>query len=177
MATHSRSPFIWRPCIRIPSEWQEQLRDVGVYFSGGLFTLGWWFFIDGLVSANNIDNYTPRRGFEDWLPGLICTLGMIVINSIDFSILYEDDGFGYDNGGSASKAKFVLFMGIALLGGGLAGSLVILIVKFVHPEIPADVMYTGITNVLQSLCILSSCLILFFVHNYESSSYQGIRLQ
>jgi TRAP-type mannitol/chloroaromatic compound transport system permease small subunit len=48
---------------------------------------------------------------------------MLVINSIEKSRL-SADSFSYSGGGVAWKARFVLFLGFALLAGGLAGSVV-----------------------------------------------------
>lgn len=48
---------------------------------------------------------------------------MLVINSIEKSRL-QADSFSYSGSGVAWKARFVLFLGFALLAGGLAGSVV-----------------------------------------------------
>lgn len=48
---------------------------------------------------------------------------MLVINSIEKSRLHGDS-FSYSGSGVAWKARFVLFLGFALLAGGLAGSVV-----------------------------------------------------
>lgn len=61
--------------------------------------------------------------FVDWIPGICSALGMLVINSIEKSRL-QADSFSYSGGGVAWKARFVLFLGFALLAGGLAGSVV-----------------------------------------------------
>lgn len=50
---------------------------------------------------------------------------MLVINSIEKSRL-QADSFSYSGNGVAWKARFVLFLGFALLAGGLAGSVVCL---------------------------------------------------
>lgn len=52
---------------------------------------------------------------------------MLVINSIEKSRL-QADSFSYSGSGVAWKARFVLFLGFALLAGGLAGS----VVRFSH---------------------------------------------
>lgn len=52
---------------------------------------------------------------------------MLVINSIEKSRL-QADSFSYSGSGVAWKARFVLFLGFALLAGGLAGS----VVRFPH---------------------------------------------
>ena len=61
--------------------------------------------------------------FVDWIPGICSALGMLVINSIEKSRLHADS-FSYSGSGVAWKARFVLFLGFALLAGGLAGSVV-----------------------------------------------------
>jgi hypothetical protein len=48
---------------------------------------------------------------------------MLVINSIDKARL-SADSFSYSGNGVAWKAKLVLFLGFALMAGGLAGSAV-----------------------------------------------------
>ena len=56
---------------------------------------------------------------------------MLVINSIEKSRL-QADSFSYSGSGVAWKARFVLFLGFALLAGGLAGSVVcFLLISFV----------------------------------------------
>lgn len=61
--------------------------------------------------------------FVDWIPGICSALGMLVINSIEKSRL-SADSFSYSGDSVAWKARFVLFLGFALLAGGLAGSVV-----------------------------------------------------
>lgn len=61
--------------------------------------------------------------FVDWIPGICSALGMIIINSIDKARL-SGDSFSYSGDGVAWKARTVLFLGFALMAGGLAGSVV-----------------------------------------------------
>lgn len=42
------------------------------------FALGWWAFIDGLAILWNLQDRKVAPGIEDWAPGIITTLGMIV---------------------------------------------------------------------------------------------------
>ncbi|KAJ1841016.1 Vacuolar protein sorting-associated protein 68 [Coemansia sp. RSA 2708] len=157
--------FVWNCQLpRLPSSLHAHLHDSGTYLSGALFTLGWWIFLDGLILSRTHDSIA--LGFEDWLPGLLCTLGMIITNSIDLSLLRED-GFGYGSSGLAGKAKLTLFIGIALLAGGLAGSLTILTIKYIVPQVAADVLYIGFTGVLQSVAILLASVALWLVHNSD----------
>ena len=61
--------------------------------------------------------------FVDWIPGVCSALGMLVINSIEKSRL-SADSYSYSGTGVALKARLVLFLGFALLAGGVAGSVV-----------------------------------------------------
>lgn len=47
---------------------------------------------------------------------------MIIVNLINKEQLVEEDGGGYE--GSAWRARVFLFLGFALMAGGLAGSVV-----------------------------------------------------
>ena len=58
--------------------------------------------------------------FLDWLPGLITTLGMLVVNLIDKGTLAGDGADARD----VWRARLVLFVGFALMAGGVAGSVV-----------------------------------------------------
>lgn len=93
--------------------------------------------------------------FVDWIPGICSALGMLVINSIDKSRL-SADSFSYSGNGVAWKAKLVLFLGFALLAGGLAGSVVVLVMKYIVPE--ADygwpTTWLGIGNVVANALIM-----------------------
>lgn len=61
--------------------------------------------------------------FVDWIPGICSAVGMLVINLIDKTRLSADT-FSYSGDGVAWKARLVLFLGFALMAGGLAGSVV-----------------------------------------------------
>lgn len=93
---------------------------------------------------------------------------MLVINSIEKSRL-QADSFSYSGSGVAWKARFVLFLGFALLAGGLAGSVVcllsgcgfgligmgllialqtVLVLKYLIKDYPITTLYFGIANVV-----------------------------
>lgn len=76
---------------------------------------------------------------------------MITINLIDKSRLSGDD-FSYSGSGAAWKARLFLFVGFALLAGGLAGSVTVFVLKYILNA--TDVMWYGITNVIQSALIM-----------------------
>ncbi|KAF9364135.1 hypothetical protein BGX34_002403 [Mortierella sp. NVP85] len=69
------------PLPTIPN-FRAKARDAGVYISGALFALGWWFFIDAVVYSKNWNDDEGSKKvsveFVDWVPGICSTLGMIM---------------------------------------------------------------------------------------------------
>ena len=60
--------------------------------------------------------------FADWVPGLCSLLGILVVNLIDKDRVRGDEGFG--DSSAVWRARLFLFVGFALMAGGLAGSVV-----------------------------------------------------
>ncbi|KAI8067562.1 hypothetical protein BC940DRAFT_301045 [Gongronella butleri] len=125
-------------------------RLIGVYMAGALFALAWWFFVDGLCTSE-----PGLVGFEDWVGGILATLGMIVVNLIDKEALRGTD---YDDR-VPWRARLFLFIGFALMAGGFAGSVTVLVVKYTTKMDP--VPYVGITDVVQTSLIMFSTAVLW----------------
>lgn len=180
------------PLPPLPRWVRSNKRSFGIYLSGALFSLGWWIFFDALLlssvrSKRPVDADDPTRippwvepavkmSFADWLPGLLATLGMIVVNLIDKSILAEAGGLGamggFGSGGDPIqwRARLFLFVGFALLAGGLAGSVTVLTIKYIIAQLPEGYEYYGFANVvckmdcvLQFIAFHSLTLFLFFI--------------
>jgi hypothetical protein len=131
--------------FRFPKpEWlnSPNTRTAGVYLAGALvreslinlstgltntygkFSLGFFFFIDASTYSHSSKNGSKVHiKFVDWIPGICSALGMLVINSIEKTRL-SADSYSYSGTGVAWKARLVLFLGFALMAGGLAGSVV-----------------------------------------------------
>ena len=58
------------------------------------------------------------------MPGILSLLGYLVINWIDKDRLRDRDGFGDGDSRVVWLARLTLFIGLALMAGGLAGSVV-----------------------------------------------------
>lgn len=80
---------------------------------------------------------------------------MLVINLIDKSRLSADN-FSYSGDGVAWKARLVLFLGFALMAGGLAGSVTVLVLKYYAPEheLPWPILWFGVANVISNTLIM-----------------------
>jgi hypothetical protein len=79
---------------------------------------------------------------------------MLVINSIDKARL-SGETFAYSPDGVAWKARLVLFMGFALLAGGLAGSVTVMVLKYVVNDVKWPTLWFGVAGVLGSSGIMA----------------------
>ncbi|KAH8915941.1 UPF0220-domain-containing protein [Atractiella rhizophila] len=173
---HSYDPR--RVCIiRFPKlNLGPRKREILVYLAGGLFAIAWWCFIDAAILSSRYRDPNPdepfplipvRVKFIDWIPGLCATLGMTIVNLIDKQRLLED----YD-GTSAWKARTFLFCGFSLMAGGLAGSVTILLLKYVLPQWEQSfVVWWGVSNVVQSIAIMLSAVVLWMAQNSDDYEY------
>lgn len=91
--------------------------------------------------------------FVDWIPGIFSLLGMLVINSIDKSRLSADN-WSYSGDGVAWKARVVLFMGFAGMAGGLAGSVTVMVLKYVVQEASWPALWFGVANVIANALVM-----------------------
>lgn len=84
---------------------------------------------------------------------------MLVINSIEKTRL-SADSFSYSGSGVAWKARLVLFLGFALMAGGLAGSVTVMILKYlVRDESEGEgasfmTLWLGIANVVANSLVM-----------------------
>ncbi|CAO1635483.1 unnamed protein product [Sympodiomycopsis kandeliae] len=177
------------PIPSLPTWISPGKRTFGIYLSGALFAIGWWFFLDAVI-LSSIESKPPidigdpslppwiapvvRMTFADWVPGLCGTLGMIVVNLIDKSLLAEAGlsstlfsggaGGGFAGDATMWRAKLFLFVGFALMAGGLAGSITVLVVKYIVPGYPE---YFGVANVVQNICLMVSTIALWIAQQTE----------
>ncbi|PGH03052.1 hypothetical protein AJ80_08747 [Polytolypa hystricis UAMH7299] len=148
----------------------------GIYSSGALFSLGFFFLVDAAAWSHSSKNGSfVHVNFVDWIPGICSALGMLVINSIEKSRL-SADSFSYSGSGVAWKARFVLFLGFALLAGGLAGSVTVLVLKYVLKEYPLQIVYFGIANVIANGLIMLSSVVLWVSQNMEDEYSYNLQL-
>ncbi|KAF8471976.1 hypothetical protein BDZ91DRAFT_770937 [Kalaharituber pfeilii] len=152
------------PLPNLPSS--QTVRTCGVYIAGALFSLGFWFFIDAAVYSRVNNPGDVHVKFVDWIPGICSALGMLVINSIEKSRL-NSNSFSYSPHDVAWKARLVLFLGFALMAGGLAGSFTVLVIKYIVPQYEFPTMYLGIANVVANSLIMLSSVVLWVAQNME----------
>lgn len=84
--------------------------------------------------------------------------------------------FGDSGGGIIWKARFILFIGFALLAGGLAGSAIVLTLKYIVPGYPMSTTYFGIANVITTCLVLLSATMLWIAQNAEDEYQYNLSL-
>lgn len=162
-------------------------RKLGVYLSGVLYALGFWLFLDTVIYSKHANASDVHVTFIDWIPFLCSTFGTIIVSSIEKNRLLqgvlssESSGLGYTGGDMdntiAWQARSVLFMGFALLAGGLSGSVVVLIIKFLINDYTSyPTVGMGVNNVLGNFCIILSCVILWIAQNMEDEYSYSLTL-
>lgn len=100
---------------------------------------------------------------------------MLVINSIERSRLVAD-AYSYSGNGVAWKAKLVLFMGFALMAGGLAGSATVLTIKYLVKGYSLQTVYLGIAGVLANALVMLSSVVLWVSQNIEEDYTYNLSL-
>jgi len=166
---------LWR--FRKP-EWlnNSTVRSTGVYFAGALFSIGFFFLVDAAAFSHSARNGSEVHvTFVDWIPGICSALGMLVINSIEKARL-QADSYSYSGSGVAWKARFVLFLGFALLAGGLAGSVAVMVLKYVVKGYPLPTLYFGIANVIANSLVMLSSVVLWIAQNIEDDYTYNLAL-
>ncbi|BFZ55170.1 Vacuolar protein sorting-associated protein 68 [Savitreella phatthalungensis] len=155
------------PSLRLTSG----MRTVGIYLSGALFAAGLWSFVDAAVYSKVANAGNVHVSFVDWIPAICSVLGMAVVSAIDKAKL-TDDHYG-GTSALAWKAKLVLFVGFALLAGGLAGGVVVLVLKYIVPGYPMPTLWFGIANVVcNSLIMLASAVLWVSINADDEYQYQ-----
>ncbi|TFK38293.1 hypothetical protein BDQ12DRAFT_606557 [Crucibulum laeve] len=152
-------------------------RTIGVYLAGALFALANWTFLDAAILSAHAhspwgqpDTPPPVHvTFVDWIPGICSLLGYLVINMIDKDRIRGEEGFGDSR--AVWRARLFLFIGFALMAGGLAGSVTVLVLKYVLNEYPEQFTYYGYANVSQSVALMLSAIVLWIAQN-TSNEYE-----
>ena len=99
----------------------------------------------------------------------------LVINSIEKTRL-SADSFSYSGNGVAWKARVVLFLGFALMAGGLAGSVVVMVLKYLFMDYSLQTIYMGIANVVANGLIMLSSVVLWVSQNLEEDYTYSLSL-
>ncbi|KNE71378.1 hypothetical protein AMAG_15613 [Allomyces macrogynus ATCC 38327] len=174
------------PARRLPSCFYKDcfcfnVSDVGPYWPeiigyscGGVFAIGWWMFLDAVIFAGAKSLPVPIM-FDDWIPGILSTVALIMINSVDKSLL-TGESYMYSGQGVEWKARLFAFIGVALGVGALGGSITILCLKYINPGYIGADAWPGIAIVVQNFLVFLSGMCLWLFRNLEQESQYNIVL-
>ncbi|WFD28570.1 Vacuolar protein sorting-associated protein 68 [Malassezia nana] len=159
---------------------RSNAHSFGVYLAGVLFAAGWWIFFDACVrSAYGHPEPPPVTiKFDDWAPGLCTMVGLIIVNLVDKRLLFDEGAALGDWGADAVlwRARTWLFVGFACLAGGMAGSLSVLIVKYMLNEHAVGYVELGVAGVLQNVAMMACAMVLWFSQRTESDYEYNLTL-
>ncbi|KAI9223287.1 hypothetical protein BC828DRAFT_376273 [Blastocladiella britannica] len=144
------------------------------YSCGGIFAIGWWLFLDAVIYAGS-HSLPVAIQFDDWIPGILSTMALIMVNSVDKNILNGGDTiFGE---GIAWKARLFAFIGVALGVGALGGSVTILALKYINQGYTGTNLWSGLAIVGQNVLIFMSGMCLWLFRNIERGNEYSIVLE
>ncbi|GAP89089.2 putative upf0220 domain protein [Rosellinia necatrix] len=151
-------------------------RNAGIYAAGGLFSLAFYVLIDAAVwSRSGLNSSDVHVTFVDWLPFIFSSLGMLIINSVEKARL-SADSFSYSGSGVAWKARVVLFLGFAALAGGMAGGVVVFVLKFAVHQVAWPMLGMGVENIVANGLVGLSSVVLWVSQNMEDEYSYNLAL-
>ena len=156
-----------------------KLRSFGVYLSGALYAIGFWAMVDAAIYSKTVNASNIHITFTDWIPFICSTSGMMIVNSIEKSNLFNDSNDSFLNtSGSRTTwvARVILFCGFSLLAGGVAGSFMVFILKFLMKHITFPTLGMGVSSIVCNSCIMLSCIVLWLSQNIEDEFSYNLTL-
>lgn len=121
--------------------WRDHGTRWGPSFSGALFGAGWWCWVDTVATS------TSHIPFSQYLPGIIATMALVMINSVRRDELLSYDP--YDEG-TFCRSRFWLLMAYGISLAAIGSSVLVMLHK------GGDV-----APILQVAFILGAALVLF----------------
>ena len=144
----------------------EAVPSIGSCVAGLLFGTAWLLWIDGVAFAST--EYGEAVNGAYWVPGTLQTIGLIMVNVINWGLLTDDSMM--DDGAVAGKAKAWVVVAFVLCFSGVIGSVWILVQEMQHPSWDAGggAVDTAVRCLLQNL--LLECGVRSTVHRSQSSN-------
>lgn len=138
----------WEPIINF---WEDKAKDYGPTFSGMLFGFGWWFWMDAVL-VNHVSKV------EQFIPGIIATLAVLIMNLVTREDVSDYDPFDDDN---IRRSRFWLFISYVLSFGAIVGAVWMLLQDYALKQSEVESIWPGVAGVFQVSLVLSSGLVFF----------------
>lgn len=178
--------------VRLPniaSALRTNRRAFGAYASGALFAAGWWIFLDACVRSHHLHRPPPGDEpfqppgvsikLDDWVSGLSTTLGLAIVNMINKQHLLDEGALqsgAWNEDPVLWRTRMWLFIGFAFLAGGMAGSMAVLIIKYMANNAAEGLVELGVAGVVQNMAIMACAVILWFSQRVESDYEYNLTL-
>ncbi|CAG8490773.1 14031_t:CDS:2 [Acaulospora colombiana] len=147
-------------------------RDVAIYLSGVLFAIGWWTFVDAVVYAIIRGNtLSDTINVIDWISGIITTIGMLIVGSIDKTLITDEFAIYSISNEIRWKARLLLFLGFTLLVGGTFCSMSVFILKYMLRDVEMEKLYFGVAVLVQNVCVMMSSFVLLIGQRAPNTKY------
>lgn len=134
-------------------------KDVGCVVSGLIFGVAWWIMIDAQVISSLRKEQPPIIGWY-WVPGILSTLGFIMMNIVDLSSM-NPYSWWYDENVSG-KVRAWLFFAFIIHFSNIGGAMYIMIDRFLPPHNLGD-PWPGIAICLQNFLLFFAGLLMLWV--------------
>mmetsp|Transcript_51354 Transcript_51354/g.128884 ORF Transcript_51354/g.128884 Transcript_51354/m.128884 type:complete len:146 (-) Transcript_51354:139-576(-) len=138
------------------------LRDIGCVLAGCIAAVAWWIFIDGAAYGINVDKATSKMEWYYFLPGIISTVGLILMNIVNLKDAIEDEDDWEGSGSRTSRVRVWLFITFTILFCCVGGGIWIMAAHF--PD-----NWTGVAILLQPILLMFSATFLLFVRRFGES--------
>lgn len=133
----------------------EHVKRHGAGLSGAAFGCGWWAWADGVLAASH------KVPFVQWLPGLVATLALLLINSVRWDEIQGLDPWDED---VYCRSRTWMLIAYGTSVGAMVGAAAVMI--------GVGGGAVGLACVLQVACILGAAL-LFFLSRSEGEGGGG----
>ena len=120
--------------------------------SGLLFAAGWWIFIDGSAYRHK---FTDSAGpFMFYLPGILATIGLFILNNLDKK-LFQEGGWGDE---AETWEKILIVISVMLHLAAIIACIWVYAARKGDRDI-WEKKWQGISSIIQTfLIVISSCV-------------------
>ncbi|KNC55698.1 uncharacterized protein AMSG_01965 [Thecamonas trahens ATCC 50062] len=126
-------------------------------------------WIDAHAYVDHIND--KAIGFDFYIPGLLSTGGLVMMNLVSPGQLSNDASSMFSNG-SADRARVFFLIALVITFAGVIGGFWIMAAHYASDSDKVKTTWPGAAIVLQQLCLLASGLIFFFGRDEgEASSF------
>jgi len=146
-------------------------RAIAIFLAGFMFASANWTFLfcvaqalrppQACQSCNEPQVPPPVHAtFVDWIPSICSMLGMAMITLVDRDRIRGSEGRAEDEQ-AVSRARLFFLSGVALMTGGLVGSIMVVVLKYILPGHPEQYILCSLMGVWQNAALMSTAFLIW----------------